>query len=613
MKVWRWLFIPLLVIAFSVMSAPAWAQTPPQYSIDAYLDWENATLNAQETLLFTNNTPDPLSSVVFQVHSAAYGGFTLYDARVNDIKVIPQQENTVLEVPLPQILARGKSATIALTFQLQIPHQGGRYGVAERIITLGNWYPVLAPYRGPRLALAGAPEGWARYPHTEMGDPFFTQVADYKVALTTSSAATVAHTGNLVSHQENTWNLEAQGVRDFALAISPRYQIQSRLVAGVEVTAYYLPEHTAAGEAYLEAAEDMLLWMADYLEPYPYPSLAIAEMSTPSTSIVGQEYPQLVFISSATSQQSGSKGSYLNYLILHEIAHQWFYSLVGNDQVYEPWLDEALATWLPLHWARTQYPYLFAGWWQSVVSRPLASAREIYDDRPVDSSIYDFANEDHYFAIVYRRGAQFWEEVYQTMGEESLQRALKDYLRLFGGNITTSPALLDLLQSHTEANLNPIIRRFFTYTRYQAVEPLRVELVNPIDPWSGTVPIIVFANSPIIEVKALVDDELLAIGNEKLTLDSRQLSPGQHLLTLVVRDLQGRRAERAYLVNVSPTYPSPTATPSPSIAKVSDGVSPGRTNSYSPWGYALLGGLVLTTLVTWVFLTATKEARNGLF
>ena len=33
-------------------------------------------------------------------------------------------------------------------------------------------------------------------------------------------------------------------------------------------------------------------------------------------------------------------------LLLHEIVHQWFYSLVGNDQIDDPWLDEAFATYL---------------------------------------------------------------------------------------------------------------------------------------------------------------------------------------------------------------------------------------------------------------------------
>jgi hypothetical protein len=47
----------------------------------------------------------------------------------------------------------------------------------------------------------------------------------------------------------------------------------------------------------------------------------------------GLEYPTLVY-QPATSENAA-----------HETAHQWFYSLVGNDQARDPWLDEGLATW----------------------------------------------------------------------------------------------------------------------------------------------------------------------------------------------------------------------------------------------------------------------------
>jgi aminopeptidase N len=51
--------------------------------------------------------------------------------------------------------------------------------------------------------------------------------------------------------------------------------------------------------------------------------------------MLGEEYPTLVFVSSDLPPQ----------VAVHETAHQWFYSLVGDDQARDPWLDESLAEW----------------------------------------------------------------------------------------------------------------------------------------------------------------------------------------------------------------------------------------------------------------------------
>ncbi|MGG7379094.1 M1 family aminopeptidase, partial [Escherichia coli] len=61
--------------------------------------------------------------------------------------------------------------------------------------------------------------------------------------------------------------------------------------------------------------------------------------ATPDLFREGIEYPTLVFL---------GRGPFLDVITQHETAHQWFYSLVGNDQAHDPWLDEALATWSQL-------------------------------------------------------------------------------------------------------------------------------------------------------------------------------------------------------------------------------------------------------------------------
>jgi hypothetical protein len=67
--------------------------------------------------------------------------------------------------------------------------------------------------------------------------------------------------------------------------------------------------------------------------PYPWPSLRVAVL--PDLKRVGIEYPTMVFLGADTA----------GVLTRHEVAHQWFYSLVGNDQARDPVLDEGLATY----------------------------------------------------------------------------------------------------------------------------------------------------------------------------------------------------------------------------------------------------------------------------
>ena len=47
----------------------------------------------------------------------------------------------------------------------------------------------------------------------------------------------------------------------------------------------------------------------------------------------GMEYPELIFTMP------------LPEVIAHEIAHQWWYGLVGDDQYHDPWLDESFASY----------------------------------------------------------------------------------------------------------------------------------------------------------------------------------------------------------------------------------------------------------------------------
>ncbi len=100
-------------------------------------------------------------------------------------------------------------------------------------------------------------------------------------------------------------------------------------------------------------------------------------VATPDLFEVGIEYPTFVFL---------GKGGFLQVIVAHETAHQWFYSLVGNDQERDPWLDEALASWsqfqlgggLPRSFGTTQQARHVGAPVSSFTGRPNAYFREVY-------------------------------------------------------------------------------------------------------------------------------------------------------------------------------------------------------------------------------------------
>ena len=542
---------------------PTLAASPLLYAVNASVEYDAGIVTARETLAFTNQSSQSLETLVFNVTPAYYGAFQLVKATVNAQEVKASLDGSIMELPLPQAVSPGASVVAALDFVIKVPRGGGRFGRGPEVMALGNWLPLLAIYRDGRLLTEGQDRGWVRGQYVEVGDAFFSQTADFLVSLKSDRPLTIAHTGNLVSQDDQQWNFEARGVRDFALALSPSFATVSQDVEGVDVVVFYLPGHEAIASTYLQSAAEMITWMTQNIIPYPYRHLYLAEINASGTSTVGQEYPNLILASDGMASSYGGLDSSGGVLATHETAHQWYYGIVGNDQFYEPWVDEAMVTWLSYHLLRANGLASFSSIWQARVASPTPL------NLPVNSGIYDYAGDGPYFSIVYRRGALFLEELYQAMGEEAFFAALKNYSATMSGRISTPYAFLDTMQAHTQANLNPIIRRYFSYPRYRALEPLRVSVQYPQPAWSGPVQVTLEANAPLQEVQVFVDDGLYSRAlPAHVVVESSQLEEGPHLLTLRASDGQ-REVDLVgtFTVKLPPApSPTPTATPAPSAA-----------------------------------------------
>lgn len=238
---------------------------------------------------------------------------------------IEQPDPTTLVFELTRRLPPGETVVAELGWTLDLPG-----AVHDRIsqrgdsIRLGSFFPILA-WEGER--------GWATDPPTtSLAEASTSPTADFDVKIDVPRNLDVIATGREKAAGE--W--VAEGVRDFAVAVgSVKSTMMTVETSGgpVNVTVGVAPGLSSDSEDFALAIERALKDLTRRYGPYPWPTLSMAVV--PDLGRSGIEYPSMIF------QGDDS----LRWATTHEVAHSWFYGLIGNNQARDPWLDEGLTSW----------------------------------------------------------------------------------------------------------------------------------------------------------------------------------------------------------------------------------------------------------------------------
>jgi aminopeptidase N len=153
----------------------------------------------------------------------------------------------------------------------------------------------------------------------------------------------------------------AEGVIDFAWTASPHFQEARRQVNGVEILYLYLPEHGWTVNRVLEAAEAAITHYSNWYGPYAYPRLTIVDAPDEGEGAGGMEYPTLVtagamdlFGLGPGFLQLGLDRS-IELVVMHEVGHQWWQSMVAFNEAEEPWLDEGFTDYSTVRLSEVVY------------------------------------------------------------------------------------------------------------------------------------------------------------------------------------------------------------------------------------------------------------------
>ncbi|MFF7976014.1 M1 family aminopeptidase [Streptomyces sp. NPDC007905] len=400
----------------------------PSYSVSLSSDTSGTVWNGHESVSFTNASATALGEVYLRLWDNYHGTCSAMPITVTGVTGgsagALSADCTALKITLPTPLNQGQSATIGFGLGITVPSGADRFGHDGAFSFIGNALPVLAVRDGA---------GWHLDPYTNNGESFYSLAADFKVTLDHPSTLLVPATGTSTdtpgSSGRTVTTATAAKVRDFAWAAGPFSKISATSSAGVPVNIYSVSGiSSSSAQSMLSTARTAVDAHAARFGAYPYGELdAVIDNNY---WFGGMEYPGFVLDLVSTTA------------LTHEIGHQWWYGIVGDDEYNSPWLDEAFTDYATdLALGKTG-----SNCWSSV---SWASSAE----KITNSMAYWDAHSSRYSTVVYGYGKCALHDLRRVLGDTAMAQLMKDYATAHWYGVSTTAEFKAAAQAATSTDL----------------------------------------------------------------------------------------------------------------------------------------------------------------
>ena len=447
------------------------------------------TLDVVQNVRYENRTEVTLTGIKFHIYANAYrdgakfspvtsnevpkaypSGKSFGNISVGSVKVggaavgvfIEGEDENVLSVPLITPLRPGKNVSIDLTYTIKLANIKHRLGWTDNAVNLGNFYPV------PVIFEDGA---WQTYPYSHNGDPFYNALHNFNVTMKCDRDLVVASSGTLVSTDEqglkSVYAFKSSAIRDFAMVLSKNFENVTKVVDKITVNYFYLDDSDP--QQSLRTAVDSIKTFSRLFTKYPYKQLSVVQ-----TDFLhgGMEYGELVYIAldvlTGDGDNEPSRSSH-NQVIIHEIAHQWWYGITGNNQVHTAWIDEGLAEYSTLLFYDHNPQY------KVETKRLIANARDNYSfyvklintlgaevDPEMNKDLNTFRTSYDYVFMTYVRGMLLFADLEKLLGQSLLTRGLREFARETSFGFATQDKLVKSLERTTRFKLQLFFDSFLS-------------------------------------------------------------------------------------------------------------------------------------------------------
>lgn len=382
------------------------AEDRPVISLEFSLAENLRIVTGAETVTFTPDLPTDV--LVFRLipnspSSAPFGNLlTVTDVTGKDVAefgyesvdAYPTTPGGLLVVDLNEEIAAGQSTEVSLEFELELGDGTfDRFGTADGLSWWASGFPLLAWEPGV---------GWSRDPFvTLLGETAVSQAADTTISVEAPEALQVLMTGaqerpSAADNGRRIWQSSETAARDVSVAVG-RFDTAKASAGDTDITVGVLPDSDADADALAQDAASIIEEFEDFFGPFPYDTLTIPVLPDFGGGI---EYPSSILLASPR-----------RVVLVHEIAHMWFYGMVGNSQFRDPWLDEAFASYAEL-----------------LVDDPNADTSDLDITGDIGASMGDFPDTEDYFAVVYGKGRAALTAAREAAGADAFDAALRCYI-----------------------------------------------------------------------------------------------------------------------------------------------------------------------------------------
>ena len=468
------------LFAFSGCSdAFEFKQDLTNYAMEIEYNDEDKTLSVRQTTDYVNSSDNTLDVVKFHLYANAFregakakvvsvqneeiaypNGKSFGNIEINSVSLsekeaqysIEGEDENIICVTLAESLYPNESVIITFSYTVTLANINHRLGYGENAINLCNFYPIACMYEDGDFVCDL---------YNSNGDPFYSDVADYNVEISYPNSFVLASTGNIVSQQGDditTTNITAQCVRDFGMVLSQKFEQKSKVYdQRITLNYYYYDDENS--DQTLNLIEQAMQFFETNIGKYPYSQVSVVE-----TNFVhgGMEYPNIMLI----SDQVADYETY-TLCIVHELCHQWWYSVVGNNQFDYGWIDEGLTEFCTVYFFEKNSEY------NRTMKDMIASATQSYvtfarvyesvqgeADTSMNRALDQFSTEPEYVYNTYVKGTLMFSSIYDTIGEKAFVKALKYYYEhnLYG--IATPTIVIQCFSNGSGRNLRPIFESY---------------------------------------------------------------------------------------------------------------------------------------------------------